>query len=134
MHSRVRMLSNPRRRLVTSLDVPGAPPDRSTSHHPDSENFAFLSNRLGRVGGSTERTNRCLSRSDDDSIKQALRTLRERAAAVDGFIGPMVDTPMPITEDRLAEVKKALNGYEQAKNAYHDALRNAGRTPPHQVA
>ena len=75
-----------------------------------------------------------MSRSDDVAIKQALRTLRERTAAVDEFIGPMVDTPMPITEDRLAEVKKALNGYEQAKNAYDDALRNAGRTPPHQVA
>jgi hypothetical protein len=70
----------------------------------------------------------------DDRIKDALRTLRERTATVDGFIGPMVDTPMAITEDRLAEIKEALNAYEQAKNAYHDALRNAGRTPPHQVA
>ncbi|MGP0109756.1 MAG: hypothetical protein ACLPR9_13025 [Acidimicrobiales bacterium] len=70
----------------------------------------------------------------DDRIKDALRTLRERTAAVNGFIGPKVDTPMAITEDRLAEIKEALNAYEQAKNAYHDALRNAGRTPPHQVA
>jgi hypothetical protein len=70
----------------------------------------------------------------DERIKSALRTLRDRTAAVNEFIGPLVDTDMPITEDRLAEVKEALNAYEQAKNAYHDALRNAGRTPPHQVA
>ena len=70
--------------------------------------------------------------ADDDEIRSALRLLRDRSAAVNEFIGPMVDTPMPITEDRLADIKVALNGYEQAKNAYHDALRNAGRTPPHQ--
>jgi hypothetical protein len=72
--------------------------------------------------------------SDDDEIKSALRLLRDRTAAVNAFIGPMVDTPMRITEDRLAEIKEALNGYEQAKNAYHDALRKAGRTPPRQRA
>jgi hypothetical protein len=72
--------------------------------------------------------------ADDDEIKSALRLLRDRTAAVNEFIGPMVDTTMPITEDRLAEIKVALNGYEQAKNAYHDALRKAGRTPPHQRA
>jgi hypothetical protein len=72
--------------------------------------------------------------ADDGEIKSALRLLRDRTAAVNGFIGPMVDTEMPITEDRLAEIKEALNSYEQAKNAYHDTLRKAGRTPPHQRA
>lgn len=70
----------------------------------------------------------------DHRIKVALRTLRDRTAVVNQFIDPLVDTDMPITEDRLAEVKRALNDYEEAKNAYHDSLRNADRTPPRQVA
>lgn len=65
-----------------------------------------------------------------DRIKSALRTLRDRAAAVNGFIGPLVDTEMSMAEDRLAEINKALNAYEQAKNACHDALRNPGRPRP----
>jgi hypothetical protein len=69
----------------------------------------------------------------DQRIKSALRTLRDRTDTVNQFIGPLVDTEMPITEDRLAEIKQALNSYERAKNAYHDALRNADRSPPHQV-
>jgi hypothetical protein len=39
-----------------------------------------------------------------------------------------IEQPMRQAEDRLAEIKEALNAYEQAKNAYHDALRNADRT------
>jgi hypothetical protein len=70
----------------------------------------------------------------DEEIKSSLRVLRDRTAAVNESIGPLVDTSMPITEDRLAEIKAALNAYERAKNAYHDALRNADRSPPHQVA
>ena len=70
----------------------------------------------------------------DERIKSALRTLRDRAAIVDEAIGPLIDTDTAITEDRLAEIKAALNAYEKAKNAYRDALRNAGRTPPRQVA
>ncbi len=39
-----------------------------------------------------------------DRIKSALRTLRDRTAAqVNGFIGPLVETEMPMTEDRLAD-------------------------------
>jgi hypothetical protein len=72
--------------------------------------------------------------SADKVVKGALRTLRDRTAAINQFIGPMVDTDMPLTEDRLAEVKAALNEYEKAKHDYHDALRTAGRTPPHQRA
>jgi hypothetical protein len=66
----------------------------------------------------------------DEAVREALRTIRTRTTAVNEAIGPLVDTPIEITEDRLAEIKVALNAYEQAKNAYHDALRNAGRTPP----
>jgi hypothetical protein len=70
----------------------------------------------------------------DDRVKTALRALRDRTAAVNETIGPLVDTDASITEDRLAEIKEALNTYELAKNAYHDALRNADRTPPRQHA
>jgi hypothetical protein len=70
----------------------------------------------------------------DEAVKGALRTLRDRTAAINQFIGPMVDTDTPLTEDRLEEVKVALNDYEKAKHDYHDALRTAGRTPPHQRA
>ncbi len=70
----------------------------------------------------------------DEEIKVSLWALRDRTAAVNESIGPLVDTSMPITEDRLAEIKVALNAYERAKNAYHGALRNADRSPPHQVA
>jgi hypothetical protein len=66
----------------------------------------------------------------DEAVREALRTIRTRTTAVNEAISPLVDTPIEITEDRLAEIKVALNAYEQAKNAYHDALRNAGRTPP----
>ncbi len=69
----------------------------------------------------------------DNLVKTALRTLRDRTGIVNDAAGPLVDTDMAITEDRLAEIKKALNAYEEAKNAYHDALRNAGRTPPRHV-
>jgi hypothetical protein len=69
----------------------------------------------------------------DEAIRTALRNIRKQTATVNEFIGPMVDTQLEITEDRLAEIKKALNAYEEAKNAYHDALRNAGRTPPRHV-
>ena len=70
----------------------------------------------------------------DEEIKSSLRALRARTAAVNESIGPLVDTSMPITEDCLAEIKAALNADERAKSAYHDALRNADRSPPHQVA
>ncbi len=69
----------------------------------------------------------------DEAIRDALRTIRSQTAIVNEFIGPLVDTPMAITEDRLAEIKTALNAYEKAKNAYHDALRDADRTPSHHV-
>jgi hypothetical protein len=69
----------------------------------------------------------------DEAIRDALRTIRSQTAVVNEFIGPLVDTPMAITEDRLAEIKTALNAYEKAKNAYHDALRDADRTPPRHV-
>ena len=44
-------------------------------------------------------------------------------------IGPLVDTPMEITEDRLVEIKMALDDHDQARRHYLDALRIAGRTP-----
>jgi hypothetical protein len=70
----------------------------------------------------------------DNLVKTALRTLRDRAGIVNDAAGPLVDTDMAITEDRLAEIRRALKAYEHSKSAYHDALRNAGRTPPRQVA
>jgi hypothetical protein len=66
----------------------------------------------------------------DEAVREAFSTIRARAASVTEPISPLVDTPMEITEDRLAEIKVALNAYEQAKTADHDALRNGGRTPP----
>jgi hypothetical protein len=36
---------------------------------------------------------------------------------------------MEITEDRLVEIKLALDDHEQARRHYLDALRIAGRTP-----
>ena len=65
----------------------------------------------------------------DEGIKASLRTLREQWAVVNEVIGPLVDTPMEITEDRLIEIKMALDGHDQARRHYLDALRIAGRTP-----
>jgi hypothetical protein len=65
-----------------------------------------------------------------DLIKQALGELRQRIAEVNDSVGVLAYSSAAITEDRLERVKDAPEGYEDAKSAYHDALRNAGRTPP----
>lgn len=65
------------------------------------------------------------------AIGAALRELKDATAAVDGAIGPFVDSGLTITEDRLSEVSELLSALEEARRRYDEALELAGLNPPH---